>query len=375
MFTYSIDELIKSNKKIDGKVALVSNSSAFNKNYESTFSLLNEKYNIVALFAPEHGFNSIQLAGENVDQTTDKNTNIEIYSLYNKGKFSIRNEMLNIFDTLIFDIQDLGLRFYTYISTLKNIIETLGNTDKKLIILDRPAILNGTTVEGNILDEKSQSFIGPKGLPIRYGLTIGELALFFNEENNYNCNIEIIKMRDWNREKDYSDYNLPWIKPSPAIPSFDTALLYSGTCLFEGTNISVARGTYSPFEMIGSPFIDEIKFSKDINKLKIPGIITTPTIFKPMFGKYKDEICNGLYFHITDKKKAESIYLSITILKYLKDNYKEFILDENNTKHTAKLLGYDFEEKFNTLTTSQLINNFREESNYFKEYSKKYYLY
>jgi uncharacterized protein YbbC (DUF1343 family) len=375
MFTYSIDELIKSNKKIDGKVALVSNSSAFNKNYESTFSLLNEKYNIVALFAPEHGFNSIQLAGENVDQTTDKNTNIEIYSLYNKGKFSIRNEMLNIFDTLIFDIQDLGLRFYTYISTLKNIIETLENTDKKLIILDRPAILNGTTVEGNILDEKSQSFIGPKGLPIRYGLTIGELALFFNEENNYNCNIEIIKMRDWNREKDYSDYNLPWIKPSPAIPSFDTALLYSGTCLFEGTNISVARGTYSPFEMIGSPFIDEIKFSKDINKLKIPGIITTPTIFKPMFGKYKDEICNGLYFHITDKKKAESIYLSITILKYLKDNYKEFILDENNTEHTAKLLGYDFEEKFNTLTTSQLINNFREQSNYFKEYSKKYYLY
>ncbi|MGD6730429.1 MAG: DUF1343 domain-containing protein [Pleomorphochaeta sp.] len=375
MFTYSIDELIKSNKKIDGKVALVSNSSAFNKNYESTFSLLNEKYNIGALFAPEHGFNSIQLAGENVDQTTDKNTNIEIYSLYNKGKFSIRDEMLNIFDTLIFDIQDLGLRFYTYISTLKNIIETLGNTDKKLIILDRPAILNGTTVEGNILDEKSQSFIGPKDLPIRYGLTIGELALFFNEENNYNCNIEIIKMRDWNREKDYSDYNLPWIKPSPAIPSFNTALLYSGTCLFEGTNISVARGTYSPFEMIGSPFIDEIKFSKDINKLKIPGIITTPTIFKPMFGKYKDEICNGLYFHITDKKKAESIYLSITILKYLKDNYKEFILDENNTKHTAKLLGYDFEEKFNTLTTSQLINNFREQSNYFKEYSKKYYLY
>ena len=375
MFKYSIDELINSKKKIEGKVALVSNFSAFNKKFKSTFSLLKEKYNIVALFAPEHGFSGIQLAGENVDHTTYKNTNIKIYSLYNNNKFSISDEMLNIFDTIIFDIQDLGLRFYTYISTLKNIIESLKNTNKKLIILDRPAILNGTTVEGNILNEKSQSFIGPKGLPIRYGLTIGELALLFNEESNYNCNIEIIKMKDWNREKDYSDFNLPWIKPSPAIPSFNTALLYSGTCLFEGTNISVARGTYSPFEMIGAPFLDEIKFSKDINKLKIPGIITTPTTFKPMFGKYKDEICYGLYFHITDKKKAQIIYYSINILKYLSENYKEFKLDESNTKHTAKLLGYDFEEKFNSLSTVQLINNFKEQSSNFKKYTKKYYLY
>ncbi|MDC7250794.1 MAG: DUF1343 domain-containing protein [Sphaerochaetaceae bacterium] len=375
MFTYSIDELINSKRKIDTKVALVSNSSAFNKNYESTFSLLKEKYNIVALFAPEHGFNSIQLAGENVEHTTDKNTNIKIYSLYNKGKFSISEEMLNIFDTIIFDIQDLGLRFYTYISTLKYIIQSLSNTDKKLIILDRPAILNGTTVEGNVLDEKSQSFIGPKDLPIRYGLTIGELANYFNIENNYNCDLEIIKMSNWERTKDYDDYNLPWIKPSPAIPSFNTSLLYSGTCLFEGTNISVARGTYSPFEMIGSPFIDEIKFSKDINNLKIPGIITTPTIFKPKFNKYKEEICKGLYFHITDKRKAEPIYFAITILKYLRDNYKEFILDDNNTNHTAKLLGYDFEEKFNNQTTTQLIDQFREQSKKFKEYSKKYHLY
>lgn len=375
MYTNSIDELIKLKKEINGKVALVSNFSAFNKNYESTFSLLKKRYNIVALFAPEHGFNGIQLAGENVDNSREKNTNIQIYSLYNKEEFSLSDEMLNIFDTLIFDIQDLGLRFYTYISTLKNIIQALSNTDKKLIILDRPAILNGTTVEGNILDEKSQSFIGPKGLPIRYGLTIGELANYFNIENNYNCNIEVIKLKNWNRNKDYDDYNLPWIKPSPAISSFNTALLYSGTCLFEGTNISVARGTYSPFEMIGAPFLDEIKFSNDINNLKIKGIITTPTIFKPMFSKYKDEICRGLYFHITDKRKVEPIYYAITILKYINDHYKEFKLDASNTQHTAKILGYDFEEKFKNKSTSQLINNFKEQSNNFKEYSKKYYLY
>lgn len=375
MFTYAIDELINSNKKLDGNVALVSNNSAYNKNYESTFSLLKKKYNIVALFAPEHGFDGNKLAGENVNQDWDKNTKIKIYSLYNNGEFSLTKEMLSVFDTIIFDIQDLGLRFYTYISTLKNIIQEIGKTDKKLIVLDRPAILNGSTVEGNILSEISQSFIGPKDIPIRYGLTIGELSNYFNIENNYKCKIEVIRMQNWNRELDFCDYNIPWIKPSPAITSFNTALLYSGTCLFEGTNISIARGTYSPFEMIGSPFIDELKLSKDINNLKIPGIITTPTIFKPMFNKYKDLACNGIYFHITDKNKFKPVNYVLTVLKYLNDNYSQFQLDENKLLHTAKLLGIDFEEKFNNLSTSQLIDSFEIQSNNFKKYRTKYYLY
>lgn len=375
MFEYSIDILLNSERKLDGRVALITNNTAFNKNYESTFSLLKTKYNITALFAPEHGFTGINLAGEDVSDARDKETNINIFSLYNKGEFSLNESMLNTFDILIYDIQDLGLRFYTYISTLKNIIEALGKTNKKLIILDRPAVLNGIKVEGNILNESSQSFVGPKDIPIRYALTIGELGLFFNKENNYNCDIEVIKIKNWNRKLDYFDYNLPWIKPSPAITSFNTALLYSGTCLFEGTNLSVGRGTYSPFEIIGAPFIDEAKFSNDINGLKIPGVITTPTVFKPMFSKYENTQCNGLYFHVTNKTNFEPVYYAITILKYLKDNYQEFKLNDNNTLHTAKLLGKEFEDKFNSLSTIELIEKYKTESNNFKKYSKKYYLY
>lgn len=375
MFKYSIDDLIDSNRKLEGRIALVTNNSAFNRNYESTYFLLKKKYNIVVLFAPEHGFNGIKLAGENVEHTRDNKTGIEIYSLYNNGKFSLSDEMLDLFDILLFDIQDLGLRFYTYISTLKNIIKSLGNRDKEVIILDRPAVLNGLHVEGNILDENSQSFVGPKDIPIRYGLTIGELALLFNDEGNYKCNLEIIKMKNWDRRLDFDDYNIPWIKPSPAIPSFSTALLYSGICLFEGTNLSVARGTYSPFEMIGSPFIDEIKLSKEINDLNLPGLKTTPALFVPKFDKYKETICHGVYFHIIDKKRIEPVYCAITLLKHLQNRYSKFLLNDNEYYHTLKLLGNDFEDEFNKLSANSLIEKYKSQSFAFKTHSKKYHLY
>ncbi|MGD1821897.1 MAG: DUF1343 domain-containing protein [Pleomorphochaeta sp.] len=375
MFTYSIDKLLISNIKFDGKVALVTNNSAYNNNYNSTFTLLKEKYDIKTLFAPEHGFNSVKMAGENVENITDTKNNIIIYSLYNNGSFSLNENMLNSFDTLLFDIQDLGLRFYTYISTLKKIIISLSNTNKKLVVLDRPAILNGNKVEGNILNENDESFIGPKGLPIRYGLTIGELALLFNDQNNNKCDLEIITMDNYNRKLDISNYNIPWIKPSPAITSFNTALLYSGTCLFEGTNISVARGTYSPFEMIGSPFLDGIKLSKQINNLKLPGLITTPIQFLPKFNKYENEICNGVYFHVTDINKCEIVYSTIKILIYLYKNYPSFILDDSKTSHTSKLLGYNFEKDINSYSANQLIEKYKEESHKFKIDSNKYYLY
>ncbi|MGH4037911.1 MAG: DUF1343 domain-containing protein [Sphaerochaeta sp.] len=375
MVTFAVDSFINSNRKINNRIALLSNNSAINKDYISTLDILSSKYKISSIFAPEHGFYGVNDAGESVETTVDGATGIPIFSLYNEGKFELTDKMLDTFDTLIFDIQDLGLRFYTYISTLKLIIKALGRNNKKLIVFDRYPVLGGQVVEGNILDHSSESFVGPSGLPIRYALTIGELALFFNEENKYGCDIEVISIKGLKREYYFDDLKLPWIKPSPAIGSFNTALLYAGTCLFEGTNISEGRGTYSPFEVLGAPFIDEKKLSKDINGMKLPGIAVTPTSFKPHFDRYTNSLCRGIHLHVTNKKIFRPISFSLRVLNYIREEYSGFILNDGTNLHTRKLLGNEFENELNSLTIDRLIEKYRTESEEFKRYTTKYHIY
>jgi uncharacterized protein YbbC (DUF1343 family) len=375
MITFAVDSFINSNRKINNRIALLSNNSAINKDYISTLDILSSKYKISSIFAPEHGFYGVNDAGESVETTVDGATGIPIFSLYNEGKFELTDKMLDTFDTLIFDIQDLGLRFYTYISTLKLIIKALGKNNKKLIVFDRFPVLGGQVVEGNILDHSSESFVGPSGLPIRYALTIGELALFFNEENKYGCDIEVISIKGLKREYYFDDLKLPWINPSPAIPSFNTALLYAGTCLFEGTNISEGRGTYSPFEVLGAPFIDEKKLSKDINGMKLPGIAVTPTSFKPHFDRYTDSLCRGIHLHVTNKKIFRPISFSLRVLNYIREEYSGFIMNDGTNSHTKKLLGNEFENELNSLTIDRLIEKYRTESEEFKLYTTKYHIY
>lgn len=375
MFTFGIDSFVEAKKKIGERVALLSNKSSVNKDYISSFDILYERYNIVSLFAPEHGFYGVNYAGESVQKTFDLKTGIPVYSLYNNGKFSLTEEMLKTFDIMIFDVQDLGLRFYTYISTLKLIIKTLGKFNKKLIILDRPLILGGDTVEGNILDENSSSFVGPANIPIRYALTIGELGILFNEENNYRCTLEVIPMKGWNRKNYFNDLNRAWIKTSPAISSFETALMYAGTCLLEGTNLSEGRGTYSPFEVIGAPFIDENKLSKDINNMNLPGIITTPHLFKPYFNKYNNTVCKGIYLHVLDKKLFKPVSFSLRILNYIRNEYPSFILNYGENSHTNKLLGKNFEFELDSLNINGLLDKYKNDSEIFKIKSHIYHIY
>lgn len=375
MITFAVDSFINSNRKINNRIALLSNNSAINKDYITTLDILSSKYKISSIFAPEHGFYGVNNAGESVKTKVDVETGIPIFSLYDEGKFELTDKMLDTFDTLIFDIQDLGLRFYTYISTLKFIIKALGKTNKKLIVFDRFPVLGGQVVEGNILDYSLESFVGPSGLPIRYALTIGELSLFFNEENKYGCDIEVISIKGLKREYYFDDLKLPWIKPSPAIPSFNTALLYAGTCLFEGTNISEGRGTYSPFEVLGAPFIDEKKLSKDINGMKLQGIAVTPTSFKPHFDRYADVICRGIHLHVTNKKIFRPISFSLRVLNYIREEYPDFILNDGLNSHTKKLLGNEFENELNSLTIDRLIEKYRTSSEEFKEYTTKYHIY
>jgi len=377
MFEFGIDTFIKEKRLIKERIALLSNRNAINKKYECSLDILCDKYNLSALFAPEHGFYGINEAGESVNKTIDLKTGLTIFSLYQDGKFDFTEEMLKTFDILIFDIQDLGLRFYTYISTLKIIIQTLAKAKKKLIILDRPLILGGNVIEGNILDEKSSSFVGPANLPIRYGLTIGELGLFFNKEQNLGCVIEIVKMKGWKRNLYFNELDRAWIKPSPAITSFETAYLYCGTCLFEGTNLSEGRGTYNPFEIIGAPFIKAKVLSKDINNLKIEGIVTTPYIFKPHFDKYCNQVCEGIFLHITNYKTFRPVTFALKTLNYLKENYPEFELEKKptNVSHTKKLLGNNFEKDLNSLGIKKLLNNYKESLDIYKLEKKKYHLY
>lgn len=292
------------------RIGLVTNQSAVMPDLTHiTDALRFAGVTITALFAPEHGIMGAQPDGIDVQSSTDPRTGIPVHSLYSSPCKKPSPEMLFDVDLVVFDIQDVGCRYYTYLSTMAHVIQACAENGKKLIVLDRPNPINGMSVGGNILDPGFSSFIGVYPIPTRHGMTIGELALLFNEEFDIRADIEVIPCYGWNRSMWFDATGLPWVMPSPNMPTIETALLYPGLCLLEGTNLSEGRGTTRPFEIIGAPWIDGYELSDRLNAVGLPGVRFRPTWFAPNTSKFAGVTCGGVQVHVFDRSKGKTPYI------------------------------------------------------------------
>ncbi|KHD34872.1 hypothetical protein NL50_15565 [Clostridium acetobutylicum] len=304
------------------RVGLITNTTGYNSEFKSTIDVLREECDLRALYSPEHGIRGEVQAGDKVTNYVDFRTGIIVYSLYGESRRPSKN-MLKDIDVIIFDIQDVGVRFYTYLYTMSYAMESCREFDKEFVVLDRPNPINGEEVEGNILDLRYKSFVGRYPIPQRYGLTIGETARLFNSEFSIGCKLTVVPIKGWKRDMYYEDTGLSWIMPSPNMPSVDTALVYPGTCIFEGTNISEGRGTTKPFEIIGAPWLDGVKIADKMNAFGLEGVKFRPIAFRPTFSKYSGELCLGVQIHVIDRKLYKPVKTGLFLYEIIKGESKD----------------------------------------------------
>jgi uncharacterized protein YbbC (DUF1343 family) len=243
-----------------------------------------------------------------------------VFSLYGASRVPT-GEMLEPIDILIIDLQDIGTRVYTFITTLAYCLTAAQEHGKKVVILDRPNPIGGTAIEGNLLKHELSSFVGVYPLPMRHGLTIGEAALFFNSRHHIGCDLEVIPMEGWNRTMYFQETGLHWIPPSPNMPSPTTAMVYPGQVIMEGTNLSEGRGTTTPFEICGAPFIDPYQLKENLDRKDLPGIFLREVFFQPTFHKWHNEVCGGLHIHIKDPNTYKPYVTSLTITQEIRKLY------------------------------------------------------
>lgn len=299
------------------RVGLISNASGVTRQLVSTVRLLQQMPHVelAALFSPEHG-----LAAAVPDGTAVANSilgDLPVYSLYGRWQRPTP-EMLADLDLLIFDIQTVGVRFYTYLTTLIYVMQAAAEQNLPIIICDRPNPIGGEVVEGPLLQTAFTSFVGCGPLPIRHGLTIGEVARLFNELWQVSCQLTVVPCEGWQRSDWFDETHLPWVPPSPNIPKGETAVLYPGTCLIEGTNLSEGRGTTLPFEVVGAPWLDSGQLVRQLNRLALPGIKFRATQFTPTASKWQGECCLGIQLHVTDKKALRSVTIVLHILSQIR---------------------------------------------------------
>lgn len=324
MIQCGIDRIREYDRVFRGKrLGLITSASGVDRSLTSTVDRLAESYNLTALFSPEHGLRGNVEAGGNVDTYRDPDTGVMVYSLYGQAGRKLSPERLREVDAVVYDIQDLGVRYYTFISTMYYAMQSCSETGKELIILDRPDPLGGLAVEGNVVEPGFESFVGVYSICMRYGLTVGELAAMMHKEGNYTCPLTIIPVSGWKRSMLYPETDLVWMMPSPNIPKFESALVYSGTCLFEGTNLSEGRGTTAPFEIIGAPFVDGRVLAKAMNGKKLPGVLFSPACFTPTASKHQGVACQGVHIHVTDPRPFLAADTGVELLFEIKNRWPE----------------------------------------------------
>ena len=305
------------------RIGLITNPTGITSDFVSSIDVLRNKTNLVALFSPEHGVRADIQAGMHLPTYVDEETGITVYSLYGKHK-KPSEEMMNQIDIMSIDVQDNGSRYYTFIYTMAYAMYACAEYGKEFVVFDRPNPIGGVKVEGNALDtEKYRSFVGYFNMPQRHGMTIGELAKLFNEEFGIGCKLTVIPMKGWERSMSYEDTLLPWIVPTPNIPTINTCYVYNATCIFEGTNFAEGRGTTTPFELIGAPWVKSETLARELNAYNLEGVHFRPQYFTPTFAKYAKELCGGVFMHVTDRKAFHSIKTSWAILRVIRENYAE----------------------------------------------------
>jgi len=338
------------------------------------FMTLND-VDLKIIFSPEHGLFGEAAAGEKLNYNGQIKMLPKIVSLYGKNRKPTQ-EQLNGLDIIIYDIQDIGARFYTYISTLGLVMEAAAEAGIQVIVLDRPNPITGNHVEGPILDLEHKSFVGFYPIPIRYGLTVGELTKIITGEKWINAEpeLKIIPIQNWKRSQWLDETNIPWIKPSPNIPNLETAIIYPGMCLLEATNLNEGRGTHKPFKQFGAPWIDKQNLSITLNNLNLPGVVFKPISYTPISipgmsdnPRFKDENCHGVELMIIDRNVYDSVGTGIAVLKTLKKLYPDQLQFDNNW--TEKLWGRS------KLSEQLEMNNVHWNNTSFKKTILKYRLY
>lgn len=317
-----IDVLARDNfKQLAGlRIGLVTNQTGRDRSGRSTIDVLHKAPNVklVALFSPEHGIRG--LADENVSDSKDERTGLPIYSLYGETRRP-KPEQLKDLDALVFDIQDIGTRFYTYMSTLGYVMEEAPKVKLPVFVLDRPNPIGGVEVDGPIADADKLSMIAYHRIPVRHGMTIGELARLFNEERKLGCDLRVIEMAGWRRTMWLDETNLLWVNPSPNMRSLNEATLYPGIGLLETTNVSVGRGTDTPFELVGAPWIDGQQLASHLNGLRISGVRFVPVRFTPDTSVFKGEECGGINIIVTDRDRFRPVISGLEIAVALRKLY------------------------------------------------------
>ncbi|MCS6875087.1 MAG: DUF1343 domain-containing protein [Pyrinomonadaceae bacterium] len=370
-----IDVLEKDNfKPLEGlRIGLVTNHTGRNLSGKSTIDILFAAKNLklAALFSPEHGIRG-ELDEEKIADTIDEKTGLPIYSLYGETRRP-KPEQLSNLDALVFDIQDIGTRFYTYISTLLYVMEEAAKTGKKVFVLDRPNPINGLDVEGPIADFDKFSFVVPYALPVRHGMTVGEIAQLFNAEKKIGAELKVIKMQGWRRSMWFDETSQIWINPSPNMRSLTQATLYPGIGLLETTNISVGRGTDTPFEVIGAPWIDAQKLASYLNKQNLPGVRFVPVQFIPKASVFKGEKCNGINIIITDRNSFRPLRVGIEIAVALRRLFPEYWKIDNYNRLLAN--EETFESIRNANQPETIESQWEKKLEEFKKIRAQYLLY
>ncbi len=310
------------------RIGIIANHTSFDSNGKYIVDIFRAMPNVTvtALFSPEHGLYGTEKAGREIDSTIDPNYKITVFSLYGNTRKPTRDMLKNV-DILVFDIQDIGIRFYTYIYTMSLAMEAAAELGKSFVVLDRPNPINGLHVEGNVLKREFASFVGLHPIAVRHGMTVGELAKMFNEEgwlalapdgaglaDGIKANLTVIPMNGWRRSMWYDQTGLPFIKPSPNILNLETATVYPAICLLEGTNVSEGRGTNLPFNQFGAPWINAETLAARLNALSLAGFRFEPIFFTPTSSKYAGETCQGAAILVTDRNIIEPYWSGIQVV-------------------------------------------------------------
>ena len=367
------------------KVGLITNQTGVNRKLIQNVELFLESPNVdlQAVFSPEHGFSGTVSAGEKVNSSEDVKTGIPFYSLYGENQ-KPTPDMLKGLDVLVFDIQDIGIRSYTYMSTMGLAMEAAGEVGIDFIVLDRPNPMNGEKIEGNILDLKFSSFIGMYPIPYVYGLTPGELARMINEEKwmGSTCNLNVIKMENWDRKTRWDKTQLNWKAPSPNVPKSITPNFMVSTGIMGELGVfSIGIGTEFPFELMGAPWIKEIQFTDKMNQLNLPDITFLPITFSPTKGLFLGEKVHGAHLQILDVEKAELIKIQFYFMEIHQQLYPEKNPFELTTPNQLlmfnKVLGTDqITDAFSKrLKVEDIVGLINPDLSNFREISKPYYLY
>ena len=288
------------------KVGLITNHTGRTADGRRTVDVLHtaKDVTLVALFSPEHGWDGV--LDEKVGDTTDRATGLRVHSLYGETRVPT-DAMLQGVDTLVFDIQDIGCRFYTYVATMRNAMEVAAKKGLRFVVLDRPNPIGGVAMEGPVLGDQQRDFVGAHRVPLRHGMTAGELARMITGEDGLGGDLQIVRCEGWHRADTYDRTGLPWIDPSPNMRRLSQALTYPGIGLLEGTNLSVGRGTDTPFEILGAPWIDGVALAAALRAAELPGVAFVPVVFTPTASKFRAERCAGVHVLVTDWKAFQPV--------------------------------------------------------------------